>query len=57
MRLTRLRQVKSIASTRKFDEYGDWHYLTTMPRMAVGLLLKRPSSLLKIERYWYKPGR
>jgi len=46
-----------VASTRKFDDHGDWHYLTTIPRLAVGLLLKRPSSLREIERYWYEPRR
>ena len=56
-RLTRLTQVKAIASTRKFDHYGDWHYLTTLPRMGIGLLLKRPASLREIERYWYEPRR
>jgi glycosyltransferase involved in cell wall biosynthesis len=56
-RLTRLTGVKAVASTRKFDEYGDWHYLTKMPRMALGLLLKRPSSSRTLERYWYKPER
>jgi hypothetical protein len=56
-RLTRLTQVKAIASTRKFDQYGDWHYLTTLPRMGIGLLLKRPASLREIERYWYEPRR
>jgi len=56
-RLTRLKHVKAVASTRKFDEYGDWHYLTTLPRLAVGLLLKHPPSLREIERYWYRPRR
>ena len=56
-RLTRLKHVKAIASTRKFDQHGDWHYLTTLPRLAVGLLLKHPSSLREIERYWYEPRR
>jgi len=56
-RLTRLRHVKAIASTRKFDEHGDWHYLTTIPHLALGLLLRRPSSLQAIERYWYEPRR
>jgi len=56
-RLTRLRHVKAIASTRKFDEHGDWHYLTTIPRLALGMLLKHPSSLRAIERYWYEPRR
>ena len=56
-RLTRLKHVKAVVSTRKFDEYGDWHYLTTIPRLAAGLVLKRPSSLQEIERYWYEPRR
>jgi len=56
-RLTRLTHAKAVASTRKFDDHGDWHYLTTIPRLAVGLVLKRPSSLEEIERYWYEPRR
>ena len=56
-RLVRLRSVKAVASTRKFDEHGDWHYLTTMPRMAIGLLLKRASSLRQAESYWYETRR
>jgi len=56
-RLTRLRRVKAVASTRKFDEFGDWHYLTTMPRIALGYALNRASSVRKIEQYWYKPRR
>ncbi|MCI4354922.1 MAG: glycosyltransferase, partial [Thermoplasmata archaeon] len=56
-RLTRLKHVKAVASTRKFDDYGDWHYLTTMPRFTFGLLFKRPGALGEIERYWYEPRR
>jgi hypothetical protein len=56
-RLTRLRHVKAVASTRKFDDHGDWHYLTTIPRLAFGMLLKRPSSVRELERYWYEPRR
>jgi glycosyltransferase involved in cell wall biosynthesis len=56
-RLTRLTAVKAIASTRKFDEHGDWHYLTTMPGIALGLLLRRPATLAEVERYWYEPRR
>lgn len=55
-RLVRARTVKVIASTRKFDRFGDWHY--------VGLLLKLPWHLISrrarhafAEQYWYKPGR
>ncbi len=56
-RLTRLRRVKAVASTRKFDEHGDWHYFTTMPRFVLGLALKRASARREIERYWYEPRR
>jgi glycosyltransferase involved in cell wall biosynthesis len=56
-RLTRLRHVKAIASTRKFDDHGDWHYLTTIPAIALGMVLKHPRSLRAIERYWYEPRR
>ncbi len=56
-RLTRLTHVKAVASTRKFDQHGDWHYLTTIPRLTIGLVLKHPSSLREIERYWYEPRR
>jgi hypothetical protein len=47
-RLTRLRNVKALASTRKFDEHGDWHYLTTIPRWTLAYLLKQPGALGRI---------
>lgn len=57
MRLTRLKHVKAVASTRKFDDHGDWHYLTTLPRWLVAFLFRRPGALGEIERYWYEPRR
>jgi glycosyltransferase involved in cell wall biosynthesis len=55
-RLMRARSAKVIASARKFDQFGDWHYL--------GLLLKAPWHLLSrgardafADAYWYKSGR
>jgi glycosyltransferase involved in cell wall biosynthesis len=55
-RLLRARTIKVIASTRKFDRFGDWHY--------VGLLVKLPWHLISrrareafAEHYWYRPGR
>jgi glycosyltransferase involved in cell wall biosynthesis len=55
-RLVRARAAKVIASTRKFDQFGDWHYLT--------LLLKGPWYLISrrgreafADQYWYKSGR
>lgn len=56
-KLVRLRPVKAIASMRKFDEHGDWHYLTLMPRVAAGWLLRRDTGRAFAERYWYRPNR
>jgi len=56
-RLARLRGAKTIASTRKFDRHGDWHYLTAMPRVAWGALFRRESVGDWARRYWYDPDR
>ena len=52
-RLIRLRSAKAVASTRKFDRYGDWHYFTRI--IPLGLLaLWRPTRRDALaERYWY----
>ncbi|MDP3716733.1 MAG: glycosyltransferase [Acidobacteriota bacterium] len=52
-RLTRLRPVKAIASVRKFDRYGDWHYLTMMPMLVAGTLRARASGSTLARQYWY----
>ena len=52
-RMTRLRAVKSIASTRKFDKYGDWHYFWLMPALALGTLHPKFSGSPKARHYWY----
>jgi glycosyltransferase involved in cell wall biosynthesis len=52
-RLTRLRPVKAIASTRKFDRYGDWHYFTMMPMLLAGTIRARASDAPAARRYWY----
>lgn len=52
-RMTRLRAFKSIASTRKFDRYGDWHYLWMMPPLAIGTLLPRRGDHPTARKYWY----
>ena len=50
--LVRLRRVKAISSTRKFEQFGQWHYFT--------LVLKAAAASVGIgsvdelaERYWY----
>ncbi len=51
--LTRLRPVKAIASTRKFDRYGDWHYFTSMLKAAV--MWWRPYEANDfVRKYWYE---
>lgn len=56
-RLVRLRRFKAVASLRKFDLYGDWHYLTMLPRMGFLFLFRRPKADEFIDRYWYRPDR
>jgi glycosyltransferase involved in cell wall biosynthesis len=52
-RLTRLRPLKAIASTRKFDRYGDWHYVTTIPAVAITSLIRRGRLSAFVTKYWY----
>jgi glycosyltransferase involved in cell wall biosynthesis len=55
-RLRRARGAKAIASTRKFDEHGDWHYYGFFWRVFVSRLGKGDMDAVA-ERYWYRPGR
>ena len=53
-KLVRLRGVKTITSSRKFDRHGDWHWFTQMPRVG-WRLLRDPRSLTDFaRRYWYE---
>lgn len=52
--LTRTRRAKAIASTRKFDKYGDWHYFTQMPRIAWHMLRNPHGHDDFVRRYWYE---
>jgi glycosyltransferase involved in cell wall biosynthesis len=53
-RLVRLRSVKAVASTRKFDSYGDWHYFTMFPRLALKMLTTPGTTTEFVHRYWYR---
>jgi hypothetical protein len=50
-RLMRATRAKAIASTRKFDEFGEWHYF----RFAAEYL--RYGKAKFADKYWYKPKR
>lgn len=56
-RLVRLRRVRAVASTRKFDRHGDWHYFRVMPALAWRLLFRGGAATELVERYWYRPER
>jgi glycosyltransferase involved in cell wall biosynthesis len=51
--LGRLRGVKAIASTRKFDEHGDWHYFSESIRLGVRFFGGHTGHDDFAQRYWY----
>ena len=56
-KLARLRQVKAVASTRKFDRHGDWHYFTRVAPACLPALLLRSGRCAFARRYWYPDNR
>ncbi len=56
-RLIRLRRVKAVASTRKFDSHGEWHYLTQLVRLVPVMLFRPAASHEFAQRYWYGDQR
>jgi len=56
-RLRHLRGVKAVYSTRKFDQYGDWHIIWQGARLLVGLLAHRGTADRVIDQYWYADRR
>jgi glycosyltransferase involved in cell wall biosynthesis len=56
-RLTRLRPVKALASMRKFDEHGDWHYFRLIGRLLPMMLVSPSATNDLVQRYWYGDER
>lgn len=56
-RLKRLKGVKALGATRKFDEFGDWHYFTLAARALWAWLRGEACDNKLAESYWYKPQR
>ncbi len=56
-RLTRLPQVKALACTRKFDQFGDWHYFGMLGHAIKSLITGNWHDQNLADRYWYKSGR
>ena len=54
-RLKRVTSAKVIVSTRKFDEFGDWHYFALIAEGLRHLTNRKPTEFT--DKYWYKPKR
>jgi len=54
-RLARATRAKIVASTRKFDEFGDWHFFSVAIE-ALRHLMRRDLTRFTAS-YWYKPNR
>jgi glycosyltransferase involved in cell wall biosynthesis len=56
-RLGRTRSAKTLASVRKFDRYGEWHYFLLIAR-GLWAMAWRPHTLERwISEYWYSDRR
>ncbi len=56
-RLARLRSVKAVSSTRKFDDHGEWHYFRLIPRLLPKMLRAPEASDDLAQSYWYGEDR
>jgi glycosyltransferase involved in cell wall biosynthesis len=56
-RLTRLRTVKALGSTRKFDTHGDWHYLSDLFSLVPKMLWSPRATSKFANKYWYGEQR
>lgn len=56
-RLTRLPQVKALGCTRKFDQFGDWHYFWMLGHAIKSLVTRNWHDEKLANRYWYNSGR
>lgn len=56
-RLVRLRGVKTVASTRKFDRHGDWHYFPLVFRSLPSLTRPQAQRQPFVRAYWYDDVR
>jgi len=56
-KLVRVKGAKTIASTRKFDKHGDWHYFTQLFRLG-WTMFRKPAAITDwARRYWYEDDR
>jgi len=53
----RLPQIKALACTRKFDQFGDWHYFWMLTHVFKSLVTWNWNDEKLAEEYWYNSGR
>jgi glycosyltransferase involved in cell wall biosynthesis len=55
--LARVTSAKALASMRKFDRHGDWHYFRLFAGVGVSMLRNPHASTEFARRYWYEDDR
>lgn len=55
--LVRLPKIKALACTRKFDQFGEWHYFWMLAHAFKSLITSNWHDEKLAERYWYNSGR
>ena len=53
-KLARLHGARTLTSTRKYEKYGQWHFLTLLLKHGALLLLHPQSTEAFAQRYWYE---
>ena len=53
----RLPQIKALACTRKFDQFGDWHYFWMLTHVFKSLVTWNWNDEKLAQEYWYNSGR
>jgi glycosyltransferase involved in cell wall biosynthesis len=56
-RLVRIRKCKAITSTRKFDQFGDWHYICLIFKFFFSLIIPKYTLESFAQKYWYSDER
>ncbi len=56
-RLTRLPKVRALGCTRKFDQFGDWHYFWMLSHVFKSIFTWNWHDQKLADRYWHKSGR
>jgi hypothetical protein len=53
-RFVRLRGVRTVTSTRKFDQFGDWGWPLANARVLWCSVMRSPRQRALVERHWYR---